>query len=181
MPPPFDQTWALINSIEEKPKEVRRALISQHPYIKMAIDLNTEIGGTVRPYVWCMFEFRFINHLHNLEDSRLGSGVTTDLLDRHMRDLVRSSLRSAMMINKQLLDCEKTMKQKLTKDKLRKFYGLSGVTSLQINIESLDLGLSEVDEFNLRDEFGLPKYSDCLLYTSPSPRDKRQSRMPSSA
>ena len=25
------------------------------------------------------------------------------------------------------------------------------------------------------------KYTDCLLYTSPSPRDKRQSRMPSSA
>ena len=25
------------------------------------------------------------------------------------------------------------------------------------------------------------KYWDCLLYTSPSPRDKRQSRMPSSA
>ena len=24
-------------------------------------------------------------------------------------------------------------------------------------------------------------YKDCLLYTSPSPRDKRQSRMPSSA
>ena len=27
----------------------------------------------------------------------------------------------------------------------------------------------------------LPKYISCLLYTSPSPRDKRQSRMPSSA
>ena len=27
----------------------------------------------------------------------------------------------------------------------------------------------------------LGKYNDCLLYTSPSPRDKRQSRMPSSA
>ena len=26
-----------------------------------------------------------------------------------------------------------------------------------------------------------PKPTDCLLYTSPSPRDKRQSRMPSSA
>ena len=25
------------------------------------------------------------------------------------------------------------------------------------------------------------RYGDCLLYTSPSPRDKRQSRMPSSA
>ena len=28
---------------------------------------------------------------------------------------------------------------------------------------------------------GKPIYRDCLLYTSPSPRDKRQSRMPSSA
>ena len=28
---------------------------------------------------------------------------------------------------------------------------------------------------------GIAKYNDCLLYTSPSPRDKRQSRMPSSA
>ena len=27
----------------------------------------------------------------------------------------------------------------------------------------------------------LNKYGICLLYTSPSPRDKRQSRMPSSA
>ena len=29
--------------------------------------------------------------------------------------------------------------------------------------------------------FGEGMLSDCLLYTSPSPRDKRQSRMPSSA
>ena len=29
--------------------------------------------------------------------------------------------------------------------------------------------------------FGFNKVENCLLYTSPSPRDKRQSRMPSSA
>ena len=29
--------------------------------------------------------------------------------------------------------------------------------------------------------FGILKYNHCLLYTSPSPRDKRQSRMPASA
>ena len=29
--------------------------------------------------------------------------------------------------------------------------------------------------------FRVPWVDDCLLYTSPSPRDKRQSRMPSSA
>ena len=31
------------------------------------------------------------------------------------------------------------------------------------------------------DEHGIPTAVPCLLYTSPSPRDKRQSRMPSSA
>ena len=31
------------------------------------------------------------------------------------------------------------------------------------------------------DRLAFSKYIDCLLYTSPSPRDKRQSRMPSSA
>ena len=29
--------------------------------------------------------------------------------------------------------------------------------------------------------YGVDLFEDCLLYTSPSPRDKRQSRMPSSA
>ena len=29
--------------------------------------------------------------------------------------------------------------------------------------------------------YGIKGYNGCLLYTSPSPRDKRQSRMPSSA
>ena len=32
-----------------------------------------------------------------------------------------------------------------------------------------------------KDEQFKPEYLNCLLYTSPSPRDKRQSRMPSSA
>ena len=31
------------------------------------------------------------------------------------------------------------------------------------------------------EKLGLEHYQDCLLYTSPSPRDQRGSRMPSSA
>ena len=31
------------------------------------------------------------------------------------------------------------------------------------------------------DENGDERYTDCLLYTSPSPRDRTRSRMPSSA
>ena len=41
-------------------------------------------------------------------------------------------------------------------------------------LELLSYNLSSAD-------FEVLRASDCLLYTSPSPRDKRQSRMPSSA
>ena len=44
-----------------------------------------------------------------------------------------------------------------------------------------DLGLSLWRDGVLRDEAINARVRDCLLYTSPSPRDKRQSRMPSSA
>ena len=41
---------------------------------------------------------------------------------------------------------------------------------------------SSIDILKTKDAFILPGVgSACLLYTSPSPRDKRQSRMPSSA
>ena len=49
-------------------------------------------------------------------------------------------------------------------------------------------GLKSIDSFDVFESSGLlgnddkPPYQYvCLLYTSPSPRDKRQSRMPSSA
>ena len=35
--------------------------------------------------------------------------------------------------------------------------------------------------FSIGLEFSLPKLMACLLYTSPSPRDRQKSRMPSSA
>ena len=39
----------------------------------------------------------------------------------------------------------------------------------------------DVSKLHLEAERALDKAASCLLYTSPSPRDKRQSRMPSSA
>ena len=47
--------------------------------------------------------------------------------------------------------------------------------------KALDIAQSSsVDGFNVRFS-GTDNYEDCLLYTSPSPRDQRGSRMPSSA
>ena len=54
--------------------------------------------------------------------------------------------------------------------------------STQIN-NSIDYEFEEKD-FRLsmlEDQMASEKLSDCLLYTSPSPRDSRKSRMPSSA
>ena len=52
-----------------------------------------------------------------------------------------------------------------------------GWHSININYFNYNVGAS------LRLRYKTPdgEYKDCLLYTSPSPRDKRQSRMPSSA
>ena len=46
---------------------------------------------------------------------------------------------------------------------------------------TLDGFLDYVKEAEKNDIKDYPLYHCCLLYTSPSPRDKRQSRMPSSA
>ena len=35
--------------------------------------------------------------------------------------------------------------------------------------------------FNIPDPLSIPRLEGCLLYTSPSPRDRTRSRMPSSA
>ena len=42
-------------------------------------------------------------------------------------------------------------------------------------------GVRYVDHVDCGDPVQVAQLYDCLLYTSPSPRDKRQSRMPSSA
>ena len=46
---------------------------------------------------------------------------------------------------------------------------------------SYNSGANQVNEAGVQTGHGLVKINSCLLYTSPSPRDKRQSRMPSSA
>ena len=63
---------------------------------------------------------------------------------------------------------------------------LHEVTFVVFDIETTggkaaDGGITEIGAVKLRGGDCLGTYQTCLLYTSPSPRDKRQSRMPSSA
>ena len=50
----------------------------------------------------------------------------------------------------------------------------------KVDAEGIRAAAASYDARIIRDQWGVP-HIFCLLYTSPSPRDKRQSRMPSSA
>ena len=52
---------------------------------------------------------------------------------------------------------------------------------LREQIFKLLFGVEFHDRQELPEQIAVYEETDCLLYTSPSPRDKRQSRMPSSA
>ena len=78
-----------------------------------------------------------------------------------------------------------------------KFHGVGGPLSVSDTRIKLDLlekfmdaseenGIPRVEDFNKGNNFGcgyfqVTEKNGCLLYTSPSPRDRQKSRMPSSA
>ena len=56
------------------------------------------------------------------------------------------------------------------------------VTCITIASEAAEVALLSLILPHVKNEFNLTNWeTDCLLYTSPSPRDMRRSRMPSSA
>ena len=57
-----------------------------------------------------------------------------------------------------------------------------GLSVMEMSHRSSEfVGIAETAEADLRDIMGISDDYACLLYTSPSPRDTRSSRMPSSA
>ena len=68
-------------------------------------------------------------------------------------------------------------------DLLREMIGFAAQRLMELEVGGLTgAGYGEKNGFRLAQRNGYRDRDwDCLLYTSPSPRDKRQSRMPSSA
>ena len=114
-----------------------------------------------------------------------GSQLTIPLLEKlcHSADLIRKMNRNTQGNQRlrQLLAHKRAMLF-FTQPSTRTF--LSFMAACQI----LGLTCNEVRDPNTSSEVkresrmdSIRMFSSCLLYTSPSPRDKRQSRMPSSA
>ena len=57
----------------------------------------------------------------------------------------------------------------------------SGANAAELNINGVSDYAATASGNSLDQVTSVTQFSDCLLYTSPSPRDMRRSRMPSSA
>ena len=69
----------------------------------------------------------------------------------------------------------------ITLDFVRRKINVSNPTEVDKALASMDLHLTLVDCLSVPVLHGVIVSKDCLLYTSPSPRDRQKSRMPSSA
>ena len=68
-------------------------------------------------------------------------------------------------------------------DSMEELYGVSPDSGLSMWVADMDFRAPEIIQEKLRgiNSHGIYGYYGCLLYTSPSPRDPKTSRMPSSA
>ena len=91
-----------------------------------------------------------------------------------MKDIIRKELNEAQSVLEKFFIDENI-------NKIESAANIFKTTISQGNkIISCGNGGSMCDAMHFAEEL-TGKFRDCLLYTSPSPRDKRQSRMPSSA
>ena len=76
---------------------------------------------------------------------------------------------------------------KQNRETLKRFFSAGKLPSEEHFADLIDSSLNVTDEgFSKSEDFGFEvtpqkQDEDCLLYTSPSPRDRTRSRMPSSA
>ena len=110
------------------------------------------------------------NLARKFSTSQQASGVLTilDFLQEGHAGLIQAVDRLDMAVLKESEDQEKTIKSFLSKR-------IKGAIRRAIDNNRGDIRIPEHKLNEIRRNFG------CLLYTSPSPRDKRQYRMPSSA
>ena len=151
-----------LEDLKNKLNFIRETLISEHK--SLFIDDLDDLIDKVN-----IFGYHFAT-LDIRQDSRIHSGVFGEVLEKfYKKDLALTyDTLSDAKKEIQLSSMSKIIESKKMKE-----------SSAKSTIESIEL-IGQIQKSN--GEKGCHRYIiSCLLYTSPSPRDKRQSRMPSSA
>ena len=100
--------------------------------------------------------------------------------------IIAMFILSRDQVSKAVLPLENKFEHELAKQQINQLY-YSGQTDagdeLALSAQAAAESLEGQDKLEMKSVSATvkTKYGFCLLYTSPSPRDKRQSRMPSSA
>ena len=152
----------LINSVSEMvDKQIICVLATQttvrSSYYKKAINLKKENK--------IIFQQECPEFVSEIERGKLNLDKLNSLSDLYLRPLINKNIEEL------ILGCSH---YPLIYDFLRK--------KLDSNIKIIDPSVALIKKFN--ESLNIPetdRYESCLLYTSPSPRDRTRSRMPSSA
>ena len=97
------------------------------------------------------------------------------IISKKTKKIAKKVLPKANKIKKTVKVSETTVETKV--DNLR----ISKTNEVKPEIKKVKKQETEKREYKIKDHVVYPKHGVCLLYTSPSPRDAHESRMPSSA
>ena len=114
----------------------------------------------------------------NLEDDEVTGNVPDDVI-RELKDTREAEARAKTKARELRKEIEMVRREDFTRliPRATKPYWM---WALEIEENLQEVGLTPPYSKNVSEQV-MPMLKACLLYTSPSPRDKRQSRMPSSA
>ena len=101
--------------------------------------------------------------------------------DPKKMEMMKKEMMTAMKKMPEMADMSEMMKNEMMKEMMKKMdeYGSMNITSMKKEMkEPMNAMMMKAMKMPIR---AMKKMEDCLLYTSPSPRDATLSRMPSSA
>ena len=109
------------------------------------------------------------------------SDTEEEVVNAKRLDKLEQQVLTALTLLQKLADDRNIADDMGEKEKAKESLGLGSFMALDGERRNVRISGASSIHGGLRTNTRNDMFKDCLLYTSPSPRDKRQSRMPSSA
>ena len=178
--PYANEKWALITSLDDFSRKILYAdLFEQETtwaHIKAAETLMVNYGIPLRYYVDSLRVFRFVQGRDSFWRKHV---LETDEADPQWRQVMNVLGVEAIFALSPQAKGKIERPYRWLQDRVVRTCAIEKLTTIE---EARAVLKEELDRYNNHQVHSTTgEVPSCLLYTSPSPRDKRQSRMPSSA